>query len=133
MLGGLSHYERLLKSVRRDDLVREIEELALEIQTASARVKESKARRLDIVKTRLEKIDHAVENREILETQIETVEDILRLLNESSMTVRDPGALSGDVERLVDGIAGSEAALRELDALLGETPELAIATGPARS
>ncbi|MBI3073918.1 MAG: hypothetical protein HYY84_17565 [Deltaproteobacteria bacterium] len=128
MLVGLSHYERLLKAVRRDDLADEIAEIELEMQTVSERVRESKARRLEIVKARLAKIDHAGENREILETQIETIEDILRLLNESSMTIRDPRALNADVDRLVDGITGSEAALRELDALLGETPELDIAS-----
>jgi hypothetical protein len=132
MLVGLSHCERLLKAVRRDDLVGEIAEVELEMQTASARVRESKARRLEIVKARLEKIDHAVENREILETQLETIEDILRLLNESSMTLRDPGAIHADVERLVDGIQGSEAALRELDALVGETPELSLTAAPMR-
>ena len=131
MLVGLSHYERLLKAVRREDLVSEIAEIDLEMQTASERVRESKARRLEIVKARLEKLDHAVENREILETQLETIEDMLRLLNESSMTLRDPRALNADVERLVDGISGSEAALRELDALVGETPELSIAAASA--
>lgn len=127
-LGGLLHgYIRLLhaahthaeylKSLFPESVRREIEQIEKTLDKDPAKVREINTRRIDILKKRLAKFEKIRENRKVIDAQCSAIEDVLQLIRDQSVTMRDPQELSAQLDTLVSDVEQTEENVREMEAI----------------
>ena len=125
LLDQLNAYRRYLTATDRGRIEREIEELRADLEDEdSERLREIKARRLDILERRLERFAKGEENREIISHQLAAIEDVLRLIHEQSLTARDPQDISKQIDTLTAEVEETEGTVREMESFLRLQEEL---------
>ena len=131
-------YQAYLGSLQGGDIQRDIADVERQMQASSGRVKASLAERLDILQKRAGRFNKVYENRAVVSTQIMTVMDILRLLQESSLTMRNPQSITKQLDDLLLDVESTEEAVQELESMSGGRTlddfdaelEKALATAP---
>ncbi|HEX2330480.1 MAG TPA: hypothetical protein VHN74_17280, partial [Candidatus Angelobacter sp.] len=104
-LQGLLHaYARLLmaawqqrqylKTSDSDTIKREIAALQQRMSQDPPKVQDINKKRIEILSKRLEKYQKIVENRQVVDAQCAAVEDVLQLVRDQSVTMRDPQQVS---------------------------------------
>ena len=134
--GLLQGYVRLLQSLymQREHLSatdvagiqREIKELGSGLEKQIPNVREINQRRIDILGKRVEKYHKIRENYQVVDAQCAAIEDVLELIRDQTVTMRDPEGISNQLESLVQDVEHTEQAVREVEAIF----ELA-SPGPA--
>ncbi len=115
MMETANSYDHYLGNVDHDTLQRDLHHVQSSISTASGVVKKTLEERHHILKKRLERLEKVYENRTVLTTQISTVEDIMRLIFESSLSMTDPRGVSKQVDDLLIDVESTEETVNELD------------------
>lgn len=102
-----SNIEKRLRSElkKEQDNIEEIE---------SEKLRETKERRINILKKRLKKFDVAKEKYLICETHLETVNDAIRYVYEQSMTMNDPEEIGNQLDTLLMEIDETSSIIDEL-------------------
>ncbi|MGZ4867291.1 MAG: hypothetical protein ACXV7C_08715, partial [Candidatus Angelobacter sp.] len=104
-LEGLLHgYARLLsaafqqrqyvKTTDPDLITKEIAALQQHLNSDPPRVQDINKKRVEILSKRLEKYKKINENRQVVDAQCSAVEDVLQLVRDQSVTMRDPQQVS---------------------------------------
>jgi hypothetical protein len=124
LLVTLDDHRRYLSGTNRETLERELQSLAAPEGTEGAALREIKQRRAGILRKRLERFENAKESREVIAHQLASIEDLLRLLHEQSITLRDPAGISLQLDALSIEVEEAENTVRELDRLLAFDLEL---------
>jgi hypothetical protein len=124
----LSFYLRLRFSLQRDqqyfsttDAERIQERIAMldhEIAQGPERVREIKARTRQVLEKRRERYHKALENRQLVEAQTETVVEVLQLLRDQSYAMRDPKTITEQLDGLVTSAEETERGVRDMEELL---------------
>ncbi len=96
---------------------RELAHLRKDLEKESPKVQEINRKRIDILTRRLEKFQNIRENREVLDAQLEAMEDVLDLIKDQSITMRDPQQVSDQIEQLVEDLEGMEQTVKEVQAI----------------
>ncbi len=133
--GLLTGYARLLvaaaqqqqyqKSTRQDDIRREIASLQKSLSSEPPRVQEINQKRIEILNKRLEKFDKISENQRVVEAQIAAVEDVLMLVRDQSVTMRDPQQVSDRLDSLVRDVEQTEQTVQQVETIFGDlSPDL---------
>ncbi len=123
---------------------REATALERTLQSDPPKVQEINRRRIEILAKRLEKFGKIRENREVIDAQCAAIEDVLELIRDQSVTLRDPQQLSAQLEHLVQDVEHTEQTVREVEAIfemaapdmaeaLGAVPELPAGSAAAPS
>ncbi len=99
--------ERLKNEVKQEE--REVRELE------SEKLKNTKARRLRILKKRLKKFEIAKEKYLICETHLETIEDAIRYIYEQSMTMSNPEEIGFQLDNLLEEMEETSSLINDLD------------------
>lgn len=135
-LEGLLHgYARLLsaalqqrqyiKTTDPDVIKKEITALQQHIQTDPPRVQEINKRRVEILSKRLEKYEKINENRQVVDAQCSAVEDVLQLVRDQSVTMRDPQQVSDQLANLVHDVEQTEQTVQQVESIFsGLTPDM---------
>ena len=97
------------------DVVIDIEEVRSELDEQSPRVKAIKKRRLRILEQRLDRFKKSKENLEIIEEQLATIEDVIKYIHEQSLTLRDPEAITFQLDTLLNEVEETEASVEEIE------------------
>lgn len=126
LLITLNDHRRYLGSTDRAHIESELRALEVDVKAGAAAdaVREIKQRRIAILRKRLERFAKAQESREVISHQLASIEDLLRLLHEQSITLRDPSGLTQQLDVLAIEVEEAEATVRELDKLLAFDLEL---------
>jgi hypothetical protein len=135
MQGLLSGYARLLfsaaqqqqylKSTGQDDIKREIASLQKTLSSEPARVQEINQKRIEILNKRLEKFDKISENRKVVDAQCAAVEDVLMLVRDQSVTMRDPQQVSDRLDSLVHDVEQTEQTVQQVETIFSDlSPDL---------
>jgi len=122
----LSNYLTLLDMNKRytnysdqsleENLTAEIEnEEQVISQTQSERLRDTKKRRVAILKKRLKEFKTANEKSMICETHLETIEDAIRYIYEQSMTMNDPKEIGFQLDNLLADVEETSEIIRDLD------------------
>lgn len=114
MLDARAGYDRRLAEVDRGEVERRL--AALNAPTADERMDGINAKQRDILAQRLERLDKAAADRALLTAQIETLEQLLDLLREQAVTMRDPEELTGRLDALIGEIEATEKTVSDLEA-----------------
>lgn len=130
MQGLLSGYARLLvaayqqqqylKSTGQDEIKREIASLQKTLSSEPARVQEINQKRIEILNKRLEKFGKISENRKVVDAQIAAVEDVLMLVRDQSVTMRDPQQVSDRLDSLVHDVEQTEQTVQQVETIFGD-------------
>ena len=135
-LEGLLHgYARLLsaafqqrqyvKTTDPDQIKREVAALQEHMQSDPPRVQEINKRRVEILSKRLEKYEKITENRQVVDAQCSAVEDVLQLVRDQSVTMRDPQQVSDQLANLVHDVEQTEQTVQQVESIFsGLTPEM---------
>ena len=89
-----------------------------EMTAGPERVQQIKARTRIVLEKRLERYQKALENRQLVEAQTETVEEVLQLLRDQSYSMRDPRTITEQLDGLVSSAEDTERGVRDLEELM---------------
>jgi hypothetical protein len=82
------------------------------------RVRAIKARTCAVLKKRLDRFAKALENKQLVEAQTETVQEVLRLLRDQSYSIRDPRTITEQLDGLVSSAEETERGVKDMEDLL---------------
>ena len=106
-----------MRSADQEKIRQSLKKLETEIKDAPPRVKEIQKRRVGILNKRLERYDRAKEHRLIINAQLLTIEDTLKLLRDQSFTLKDPSQISIQLDSVLGDMESTEATVREMEEL----------------
>ncbi len=89
-----------------------------EMTAGPERIQQIKARTRNVLEKRLERYQKALENRQLVEAQTETVEEVLQLLRDQSYSMRDPRTITEQLDGLVSSAEDTERGVRDLEELM---------------
>jgi hypothetical protein len=76
-----------------------------------------------VVEKRLEKLNQLRTTAARLKTQLDTIEDTVRLINDQALTASGTEGFTVDFDGVIAGVNATDAALAETRALLGPTAQ----------
>lgn len=135
-LQGLLHaYARLLmaafqqrqylKTSDADNIKREIAALQQRMNQDPPKVQDINKKRVEILTKRLDKYQKIVENRQVVDAQCAAVEDVLQLVRDQSVTMRDPQQVSDQLDNLVHDVEQTEQTVQQVEAIFSSlTPDM---------
>jgi hypothetical protein len=137
LVSTLNGYRRFLGAADRLRLEEELHGLELEVaQATSEKLREVKARRVELLTKRVERYRQAAESREVVSHQLASIEDLLRLTSEQSIAVRDPELVSRQLEALTAEVAATEDTVQEMEQFMHLTQEFSsmesLPSGPVK-
>ncbi len=125
LLGTLNSYRKYLSAADRKGIEAELRELETDASAEqSARLKEVKSRRAEILRRRVERFAHAAESREVVSHQLASIEDMLRLTHEQSIAIRDAESVGRQLEVLTAEVEASELTVREMENFMQFSDEM---------
>jgi hypothetical protein len=129
--GLLQGYVRLLdagqsqrehvRQTNSNEIEREIDQLQKTMGRESSKVQEINRKRIEILKKRVEKFEKIRENLEVIDAQCFAIEDVLQLIRDQSVTMRDPQQVSDQLESLMVDVEHTEQTVREVEAIFSIT------------
>jgi hypothetical protein len=114
-----------VKSTEQDGIKREIASLQKALNSDPPKVQEINKKRIEILGKRLEKYDKISENRKVVDAQCSAVEDVLMLVRDQSVTMRDPQQVSERLDSLVHDVEQTEQTVQQVEAIFSDmSPDL---------
>jgi len=124
LVATLNSYRKFLNATDRKGIEEELRALEAEVAgEKNERLKEVKARRVEILKKRVARFVQAEESREVVSHQLASIEDVLRLTHEQSIAIRDPEVVSRQLEALTAEVTATEETVREMESFMQVTEE----------
>jgi myosin heavy subunit len=114
LYSGFTHRD-YLKSLNPDQVRKEAEYLEKDLSKEPPKVQEINQKRIEILRKRLQKFQKIQENRQVIDAQCAAVEDVLQLIRDQSVTMRDPQEVSAQLDHLVDNVEQTEQSVREME------------------
>ena len=109
-------YEDSVRNGAESEIARDIKAIRDELTPQLApRVRAIKERRLRILDQRLNRYKKSKVNQEIIEEQLATVEDVIKYIHEQSLTLRDPEAITFQLDTLLNEVEETEASVEEME------------------
>jgi hypothetical protein len=117
LLHSAYQHREYLRTTSPDAIKREIAQLGKDLASDSPKVQEINRRRIEILTKRVEKYQKVRENQQVIDAQCSAIEDVLELIRDQSVTLRDPQQLSDQLENLVHDVEQTEQTVREVEAI----------------
>jgi len=86
----------------------------------SQKVQDINKKRIEILTKRLEKYDKICENQKVVDAQCAAVEDVLLLVRDQSVTMRDPQQVSERLDSLVHDVEQTEQTVQQVEAIFSD-------------
>src|SRR5205823_6209190 len=113
-----AHQQReYLQLTNPAEIQRELDQLQRGLAKDAPKVQEINRRRIEILTKRMEKFEKIRENRQVIDAQCAATEDVLQLIRDQSVTMRDPQQISDQLENLVQDVEQTEQAVKEVEAI----------------
>lgn len=111
--------QQYLKSTDLNEIKREIASLQQSLTKDPPKVKDINKKRVEILNKRVEKYQKICENQEVVNAQCSAVEDVLHLVRDQSVTMRDPQQVTDQLDNLVHDVESTEHTVQEIEAIFG--------------
>jgi hypothetical protein len=115
---SIQRYESYFATTDADEIRYRIQELEKEMGSEPERVRAIKARTRAVLQKRLERFSKAQENKQLMEAQTETVQEVLRLLRDQSYSIRDPRSITEQLDGLVSSAEETERGVKDVEDLM---------------
>lgn len=119
LLLAASQQQQYLKGTDPNEIKREIAALQRDLNNDSPKVQEINKKRIEILTKRVEKYQKICENQEVVDAQCSAVEDVLHLVRDQSVTMRDPQQVSDQLDNLVRDVEQTEQTVQQVEAIFG--------------
>ena len=104
------------------------------LESDPPKVQEINRQRIEILNKRLEKFAKVGENQKVVDAQCAAIEDVLELIRDQSVTMRDPQQVSDQLDNLVHDVEQTEETVREVEAVFEmATPDMGDTLSPLPS
>jgi len=134
LLNADFQHNEYLRNISREAMQRELDGLTRDLAKQPAKVQEINRKRIEIITKRLEKHGKIEENCAVIHAQCAATEDVLELIRDQSVTLRDPQQVSDQLEGLVHDVEQTEQTVREVESIFDmATPETSLTFNPERS
>ena len=125
LLLAAAQQQQYLRSTDANDIKRELAALEKTLSTEPPKVQEINKKRIEILTKRQEKFEKICENRKVIDAQCAAVEDVLMLVRDQSVTMRDPQQVSERLENLVHDVEQTEQTVQQVEAIFSDlSPDL---------
>jgi len=125
LLVAAAQQQQYMKSTDANEFKREIADLQKSMPTDPPKVQEINKKRIEIMTKRQEKFDKICENRKVVDAQLSAVEDVLMLVRDQSVTMRDPQEVSERLDSLVHDVEQTEQTVQQVEAIFSDlSPDL---------
>jgi hypothetical protein len=123
-----------LQTLNPEQVKTEIAWLEKQMDKEPPKVQQINRRRIEIGQKRLEKFLKIAENRKVVDAQCAAIEDVLQLIRDQSVSMRDPQEVSAQLDHLVADVEQTEQNVREMDEIFAiAAPEDELRLPPAAS
>lgn len=119
LLLAVCQQQQYLKGTDPNEIKREIASLQRDLNNDSPKVQEINKKRIEILTKRVEKYQKICENQEVVDAQCSAVEDVLHLVRDQSVTMRDPQQVSDQLDNLVRDVEQTEQTVQQVEAIFG--------------
>jgi len=114
-----------LQTTDSNPIKQNIAKLQRTLSSDPPQVQEINRKRIEILGKRLEKYQKVNENQKVVQAQCSAIEDALQLINDQSVTMRDPQQVSDQLESLVHDVEQTEETVRQVEAVFAmATPDM---------
>jgi hypothetical protein len=120
MLMAHQNYMKYLSQVDRDRIVRNINSIEREIKDRNDKVSGLKSKNRDILLQRLDRIDKARQNVEIVEAELDVMLNTVQLLRDQTISITDPQGISQQIDTVLANMKDTEDLVREIDMFIHE-------------
>ena len=121
---SLTRYHNYFNSTDPERIQERIAMLDHEMKSGPERVQQIKARTRSVLVKRLERYSKAVENRDLIDAQTETVQEVLQLLRDQSYSMRDPRSITEQIDGLVSSAEETERGVKDMEEILSMESEM---------
>jgi hypothetical protein len=119
LLLAASQQQQYLKGTDQNEIKREIASLQKDMNNDPLKVQEINKKRIEILTKRIEKYQKICENQQVVDAQCSAVEDVLHLVRDQSVTMRDPQRVSDQLDNLVRDVEQTEQTVQQVEAIFG--------------
>lgn len=131
LLHAAHQHREYLRGTDPEVIKREAAQLQRTLEQEPAQVREINRKRIEILNKRLEKFEKVRENRKVIDAQCAAIEDVLELIRDQSVTMRDPQQVSDQLASLVHDVENTEETIRQVEAIYElSAPDLAGSLSP---
>jgi hypothetical protein len=125
LLHSLHQHLEYLRVTDPNRIQQELAGLQRSLASDPVKVQEINRKRIEILTKRLEKFGKIHENCDVINAQCAATEDVLQLIRDQSVTLRDPQQVSDQLEGLVHDVETTEETVREVESIFEmATPEM---------
>ena len=118
MRHSLARYGAYFRTTSEDRIRERMAMLEREMESGPERVQQVKARTHAVLSKRLDRFAKAVENRDLIHAQTETIQEVLHLLRDQSYSMRDPRSIAEQVDGLISSAEETERGVKDLEDIL---------------
>ncbi|HET6897767.1 MAG TPA: hypothetical protein VFK70_05445 [Vicinamibacteria bacterium] len=115
---SLTRYHNYFNSTDPERIQERIVMLEHEMKSGPERVQQIKARTRSVLEKRLDRYKKALENRDLIDAQTETVQEVLQLLRDQSYSMRDPRSITEQIDGLVSSAEETERGVKDMEEIL---------------
>ena len=115
---SLTRYHNYFNSTDPERIQERIVMLDHEMKSGPERVQQIKARTRSVLEKRLDRYKKALENRDLIDAQTETVQEVLQLLRDQSYSMRDPRSITEQIDGLVSSAEETERGVKDMEDIL---------------
>ena len=115
---SLTRYHSYFNSTDPERIQERIAMLEHEMKSGPERVQQIKARTRSVLEKRLDRYQKALENRDLIDAQTETVQEVLQLLRDQSYSMRDPRSITEQIDGLVSSAEETERGVKDMEDIL---------------
>jgi hypothetical protein len=106
-----------LQTTDPDPIKQNIANLQHTLNSDPPQVQEITRTRIESRGKRLEKYEKVRDNQKVVQAQCSAIEDVLQLINDQSVTMRDPQQVSDQLDNLVRDVEQTEETVRQVEAV----------------
>jgi hypothetical protein len=126
---SVARYEAYFQTTDPERIRHRLDSLEREMSQGPERVRAIKAKTANVLKKRMERYEKALENRQLVDAQTETVLEVLQLLRDQSFSMRDPKTITEQLDGLVTSAEETERGVKDLEDLLAADQDLFLSGG----
>ncbi|HKC13517.1 MAG TPA: hypothetical protein VKI41_15935 [Vicinamibacteria bacterium] len=123
---SVARYEAYFSTTDPERIQERIAMLDREITQGPERIQQIKAKTRAVLGKRLERYQKALENRQLIDAQTETVLEVLQLLRDQSFSMRDPRTITEQLDGLVSSAEETERGVRDMEDILAAEQDLLV-------
>lgn len=130
MLHSAFQHRQHLRLTDPGTIRKEMATLERGLASEPPKVQEINRKRIEILAKRLEKYDKIKENTTVVDAQCAAIEDVLKLIRDQSITIRDPQQLSDHLDSVLRDVEHTEETVREMEAIFELAAPEGLAVAP---